>query len=103
MAQMRICGVDVQINRDPNSGIYYLHLKYENEEELPGSLGNEVEPTMIDDIISDFIEKKRIKCKRRWVKIGISELIKRLCKEMGTEDQKSLDLKLVKWKRTRRK
>jgi hypothetical protein len=103
MAQMRICRVDVQINRDANSGMYYLHIKYENKEELPVSLRNEVEPEMVHDIISDFIKKKRIKCTRSLIKIGISQLINRLCGEMGTEDKKSLDLKLVKWSRTRRR
>lgn len=100
---MRICRVNVQITRDPNSGMYYIHLEYKKEEELPTSLGYEVEPEMVDDIISGFTEKKRIKCKRSLIKIGISQLIQRLCKEMGTEDQKTLDLKLVKWSRTHRK
>jgi hypothetical protein len=103
MAEVRICRVNVQINRDPNSGMYYLHLEYGREEEIPISLGSEVEPEMVDDVISGFIEEKRIRCKRSEIKIGISQLIKRLCKEMGTEDKKTLDLKLLKWSRTQRK
>jgi len=100
MAQVRICGVNVRIDRDPSSGVYYIYLEYENEEELPISLGKEIEPQMVYDMIAGFIQTKKIKCKHSFVKTGISQILQRLFREMGTEDQKTLDLKFFKWART---
>jgi len=78
MAQIRICRVNIQIDRDPNSGIYYLHLLYKNEEELPIQLGDEIEPKMIHDILIGFLVKKKIKCGPKLVKNGISQILQRL-------------------------
>jgi len=100
MAQVRVCGVKIQIDRDPNSGIYYLNLQYRNEEELPIHLGDEIEPKMIHDFLIGFLVKKKIRCRPKYVKNGISQILRRLFKEMGTEDQKTLDLKFFKWSRT---
>ena len=100
MAQVRICGVNVRIDRDPNSEAYYIYLEYRNEQDLPISLGREIEPEMVNDIITGFIETNKIRCKHSFIRSGICQLLQRLFKEIGTEDQKTLDLKFFKWART---
>jgi hypothetical protein len=39
MAQVRICGVNIRIECDPNAELYYMHIEYRKEKELPINLG----------------------------------------------------------------
>jgi len=103
MAQARICGVNIRIERDPNAGLYYMHIEYRKEKELPINLGKSIQPEAVYGIVVDFLEERKIKCKSKYIKYGIANLLQNIFKEMGITDEKLLDFKLFKWTRTRHK
>jgi len=99
MALTKICGVNIRIDRDPSAKLYYMYIQYRRNKELPIMLGKYIDPRRVDKLAEAFFEKERIKCRPRFVEDRIASLLQNTFKEMGIEDEKTVDFKLFKWKR----
>jgi len=99
MTYARICGVDIYIDRDPNAKLYYFRIQYRGKMELPTMLGEFIEPLRVYNLICAYLRENRIKCKPKIIKDRIANLLQSTFKKMGVEDEKTLDLKLFRWKR----
>lgn len=91
------------IDRDHNSGIYYLSLEYKKEKELPIELGEVIEPENVLQIVEDYLVENQISYSPNKIKNRIAILLRQVIRESGVEDVKTLDAKILKWQRKKRK
>ena len=63
-------------------------------------LGNFIEPSRVYDLVCAYLKENLIKCKPKIIKDRVANLLQSTFRKMGIDDEKTLDLKLFKWKRT---